>query len=81
MYQVSEKTIAETVKRIRKLKGISAAELGSKIGMSQAQLSRLESGKQGIRTEVLLKIASALNIPPFRFFMTDQDWSIWETAR
>ena len=53
--------IGERVRTIRKAKGITTTELAQMVGMSQAQISRLENGKQGYRSATLSKIANALH--------------------
>jgi len=53
--------IGERVRTIREAKGITTTELAQMVGMSQAQISRLENGKQGYRSATLCKIADALH--------------------
>ena len=53
--------IGERVRTIREAKGITTTELAQMVGMSQAQISRLENGKQGFRSATLSKIADALH--------------------
>lgn len=40
--------------------GITTTELANRVGISQAQISRLENGKQGFRSSTLQRIALAL---------------------
>ncbi len=47
----------------------------------KAQVSRLENGQQGFRSDTLTKIAKALKALPFRLLMTDKEWAKWERAR
>jgi transcriptional regulator with XRE-family HTH domain len=53
--------IGGRVRTIRETKGITTTELAQMVGMSQAQISRLENGKQGYRSATLSKIADALH--------------------
>ena len=61
--------------------GSRAAALGKKVGISQAQVSRLENGQQGFRSGTLVKLARALKVPPFRLFMTEKEWRKWKRSK
>ena len=61
--------IGRRIALFRKERGLTAQELAGRIGLSQGQISRLENGKQGLRSETLLHIAEALGVPPVQFFM------------
>lgn len=56
------KNIGARVKAVRLERGMTSIELGQKVGISQAQISRLESGKQGWRSITLQKTAKALGV-------------------
>lgn len=64
--------IGETIKEIRKRKGLSQQELAKLSGISQTYLSQIE--KMGIRNpslEILHKISTALDLPfPVLSFLT-----------
>ncbi|MHC4198473.1 MAG: helix-turn-helix domain-containing protein [Planctomycetota bacterium] len=72
------KDIGLTVKALRTELGMTTTDLAKKVGISQAQISRLENGQQGFRSGTLVKIAKALKVPPFRLFMTDKEWAKWK---
>ena len=72
------KEIGATVRTIRSELGMTTAGLAKKVGISQAQISRLENGQQGFRSGTLVKIAKVLKVPPFRLFMTDKEWAKWK---
>ena len=72
------KDIGSTVKDLRTELGMTTTDLAKKVGISQAQISRLENGQQGFRSGTLVKIAKALKVPPFRLFMTDKEWAKWK---
>ena len=74
---MKSKEIGATVRAIRGDKGLTTTKLADMVGISQAQISRLENGQQGFRSGTLVKIAKALKIPPFRLFMTDKEWAKW----
>lgn len=75
------KDIGATVKALRMELGMTTTDLAKKVGISQAQISRLENGQQGFRSGTLLKIASVLKVPPFRLLMTDKEWARWQRAK
>jgi len=62
---------------LRDKKGLTTTQLGKLVGISQAQISRLENGKQGFRSATLTKISKALGVKPIYFFLEDMP----ETAR
>ena len=72
------KEIGATVRKLRTEMAKTTTDLAKKVGVSQAQISRLENGQQGFRSETLVKIAKALKVPPFRLFMTDKEWAKWK---
>ena len=72
------KEIGTTVKALRTEQKMTTTDLAKKVGISQAQISRLENGQQGFRSGTLVKIAKALKVPPFRLFMTDKEWAKWK---
>ncbi len=65
--------IGATVKALRVELGITTTDLAKKVGVSQAQISRLENGQHGFRSGTLVRIAKALKVPAFRLFMTDKE--------
>lgn len=52
----------ERIKKIRTEKGISTYQLSELTGISQSSISKLENGRRKADIEILMKIASALNI-------------------
>jgi transcriptional regulator with XRE-family HTH domain len=78
MFSIAE--VGSNIRRVRVSKALTTGELGAKAGLSQAQISRIENGQSGIRTEIILKLAEVLGVPPFRFFMTDDEWDAWRQA-
>jgi len=54
--------IGNRMRAIREEKGLISTDLAQMVGMSQAQISRLENGKQGFRSATLHKIADALKV-------------------
>ncbi|MEM7261031.1 MAG: helix-turn-helix domain-containing protein [Planctomycetota bacterium] len=63
--------IGQQIKRLREERRITGKDLASQIGLSQSQMSRLEAGQRRIDTEILARIASALDVSPALFFGSD----------
>jgi DNA-binding Xre family transcriptional regulator len=54
--------IGMAVAKLCSARGITTTELGKRVGISQAQVSRLQNGKQGWRSSTLRRFAAALNV-------------------
>ena len=61
--------IGRTVRELRTALPMSTTAFAQKVGISQAQVSRLECGQQGFRSGTAVKIAKALNVRPWVLFM------------
>ena len=46
------------IARLRKEQHLSGMELAKRAGLSQPQLSRLENGRQGLRSATLIRLAA-----------------------
>ena len=68
---MSDLAIGLKITRLREARALTTTQLAERAGISQAQISRLENGKQGFRTATLSKIARALNVKPAYFFQED----------
>ena len=67
--------IGRKVSELRERQRLTTVQLAGMVGVSQAQISRLENGKQGFRTSTLTRIAQALKVPT-SYFLTEQDPAI-----
>jgi len=54
--------IAYKILQLRKKQGITQSEFAKKIGTTQSNVARLESGQQNFTTETLQKIAKAFRL-------------------
>jgi transcriptional regulator with XRE-family HTH domain len=63
------KMMGARIKDLRRALNMNATELAELVGVTQTQISRLETGKQELRSETLTKIAQALQVHPAWFFM------------
>ena len=66
--------------QLREAAGLTTVTLGRKVGLSQAQISRLENGKQGFRSVTLTKLAEVLMVPAFFFLMSDDEWETYQAG-
>lgn len=62
------------IKKYRKEQNLSQMNLAEKVGTSTSYLGEIEIGKKFPSIEMIQKIADALNIPPFKLFMTEDDF-------
>ncbi len=60
--------IGELIRTFREEKGITSKDLAEKIGISASQMSRMERGQRRVNSEVLARIARALEVTPSEFF-------------
>ena len=56
--------IQTAIRRRRRSRGISQAELARKLGMTQAQIARIEGKRSDVRLSTLTEIARALGLEP-----------------
>lgn len=77
---VSHKTIANALRTARTAKSLSAKEAGERVGLAQAQLSRIECGKQAFFTDgvkaKLDELAKNLDMPALKW--VEADWRATE---
>jgi transcriptional regulator with XRE-family HTH domain len=57
--------IGQRIASYRNRVGLSTAELGDRVGRSQATISRIENGKQTPHIDLITRIAEALTVHPF----------------
>lgn len=57
----SHDSLAQAIKRIRKLRMYSQVDLAKKTGLTQATISRVESGSKKVEIGTLILIFAALN--------------------
>ena len=63
---MTNRDIGARVSALRQERKMTTTDLARRVGISQAQISRLENGLQGFRSGTLLKMAKALGKPgPF----------------
>lgn len=58
------KEIAEILKKARKEKGLTQAELGKKMGLPQSHISKIEAGEVDLRLSSLQEMARLLDLEP-----------------
>jgi HTH-type transcriptional regulator / antitoxin HipB len=58
----TEKQLGAILRRVRKQKGMSQSQLGSRIHLRQGTVSRLEAGEKAIQLRTLMEVLAALNL-------------------
>ncbi len=61
------------IKKYRKNLNLSQMNLADKVGTSTSYIGEIEIGKKFPSIEMIQKIADALNISPFKLFMSEDD--------
>jgi len=56
------RALANRIKELRELKGISKEELAHRAGLSRTGMGFLETGKRWPRLDTLMKVAQGLNV-------------------
>ncbi len=69
---MNQKALGQRLKKLRVSKNITTTDLASMVGLSQAQISRLENGKQGFRSRTLMRLCEVLGVTPSHFY-ADED--------
>jgi transcriptional regulator with XRE-family HTH domain len=67
--EAKEEGTGARLREIRLRAGMKAMDLAKRMGVSQGHLSRIETGKQAVRSEVLVKLAKVLGVKPADFFV------------
>lgn len=63
------KIIGEAVFKFRKKAGLSQEALAEKADIHNNYVGRIERGECAPTVEILVRIAKALKIPPYKFFL------------
>lgn len=64
MMSTTAAAVGETIRRLRLERDLSLADVAGKAGISVASLSRVETNKQSVDVELLLKLAQVLSVAP-----------------
>lgn len=60
--------VGQKIRQIRKSRHLTQADLASKIGVTQSDLSRMENGEYKVGLDTLFKILQVFELPMSRFF-------------
>lgn len=60
--------VGQKIRQIRKSRHLTQADLASKIGVTQSDLSRMENGEYKVGLDTLFKILQVFELPMNRFF-------------
>jgi DNA-binding XRE family transcriptional regulator len=61
-YNLQIDLLGEAIKRARKERNLTQAELGELVGVQKAQISKLENSLTNARFETIMKVFKALNV-------------------
>lgn len=64
--------MTNNIRKIREMAGISQAELGKHVNMSQQQIDLLEKDKRQLKITQLEDIANVLGVPPYQLVDSDK---------
>lgn len=59
-----ERTVMDSLRRLRKDRGLTQVQCSRKTGVSQGFISKIESGACGVSPRTLQKLAWGLNVDP-----------------
>lgn len=59
---VSPKDLGITIRQLRKEKGLTQAQVGSRVGLDQKKVSLIENGNENSRLDTLFRLLSALEV-------------------
>ena len=65
--------IGKRIREARKARGWSLEDLSQRVGISIAQLSKLETGRANFRVPALMKVGQGLGRPIGYFFQSDSE--------
>lgn len=67
--KAQSKIIGDAILKHRKKAGFSQEALAEKAGIHPNYVGRIERGECSASVEIFLKIAKALNVQPYKFFL------------
>ena len=73
--------VGETIKEILKRSGVTQVDLCAMTGIKPAAMSKYLSGEKIPRTEILMKIADALNVSLYTLLGKNDNRSVYEVCR
>lgn len=65
--------VGESLRRARRQRDLTLADVAEQAGISPATLSRIETNKQRVDVSVLMKLAGILGVPPAELFREGED--------
>ena len=65
-----------SIKEIRKRKGITQVQLAQMLGVTQGAVQKLETGENDLTGKMLRKLASVLNVEPWEILPKDMQPNI-----
>ena len=72
--RVASATVGKRIKELRVSKGLSQAKLGSKVGLSQEMISKIENGQSELYPDYQLKFAEYFNVSS-EYLLTGREYN------
>lgn len=71
----------DNIRKYRKLRKLSQADLSEKIGITEKYLSAIETGKKWGSFETLVSLANALEVEPYELLLPNSQSISYDTKR
>jgi len=68
-----QQAFANRVVFLRDKAGLTQVELAERMGLTQSAISKIESGQNWLRPEMLAKLADALGVTPAKLFQNNSE--------
>ncbi len=65
--------IGRNIERLRRLRGLTHAQLGQRVGCSDRAIAAIEAGRRQLRIDDLALLSGALDVAPDELFSRDRD--------
>jgi len=65
---------SRNLKRLRRLAGISQVDLAIEADLTHNFINDIENGKKWVSAETIGKLAQALKVEPYQFFIAEPKW-------
>ena len=69
------KLLSRNLKRLRNLANLSQVSLAGEAGLTHNFINDIENGKKWVSPDTIGKLASALKVEPYQFFIADSKWN------
>ena len=71
---------SRNLKRLRGISSLSQMNLAEKAGLTHNFINDIENGKKWVSAETIARLADALKVEPYQFFISGSNWDYGETG-